>query len=66
LMARFAAAQERGEARRDLTSLDLTNVFLPGVYGLLQMKLDAPRAELRQALRRVVDVFVRGIAPTRR
>jgi TetR/AcrR family transcriptional repressor of uid operon len=66
LMERFAAAQKRGEVRRDLTPLELTNVFLPGVYGLLQMKLDAPRAELRQALRRVVDVFIRGIAPSRR
>jgi len=66
LMERFAAAQKRGEVRRDLTPLELTNVFLPGVYGLLQMKLDAPRAELRQALRRVVDVFVRGVAPSRK
>jgi TetR/AcrR family transcriptional regulator, repressor for uid operon len=66
LMERFAAAQKRGEVRRDLTPLELTNVFLPGVYGLLQMKLDSPRTELRQALRRVVDVFVRGIAPGRR
>ena len=63
LTALFATRQERGEVRRDLTPLDLTNVFLPGVYGLLQMKLDSPRAELRQALYRVVDIFVRGIAP---
>jgi AcrR family transcriptional regulator len=63
LTAFFATCQERGEVRRDLTPLDLTNVFLPGVYGLLQMKLDSPRAELRQALYRVVDIFVRGIAP---
>jgi TetR/AcrR family transcriptional repressor of uid operon len=63
LMAFFAAGQASGEVRRDITPFDLTNVFLPGVYGLLQMKLDAPRAELRQALYRVVDIFVRGIAP---
>ena len=63
LTAFFATCQERGEVRRDLTPLDLTNVFLPGVYGLLQMKLDSPRAELRQALYRVVDIFVRGVAP---
>ncbi|MGH7897650.1 MAG: TetR/AcrR family transcriptional regulator [Candidatus Binatia bacterium] len=62
LTAFFAAGQERGEVRRDISAFDLTNVFLPGVYGLLQLKLDAPRAELRQALHRVVDVFVRGIA----
>jgi TetR/AcrR family transcriptional repressor of uid operon len=65
LTAFFATGQQRGEVRRDLTPLDLTNVFLPGVYGLLQMKLDSPRAELRQALYRVVDIFVRGIAPSR-
>jgi len=27
------------------------------------MKLDSPRTELRQALGRVVDIFVRGVAP---
>jgi TetR/AcrR family transcriptional regulator, repressor for uid operon len=59
----FAAAQERGEVRRDVTPFELTAVFLPGVYGLLQMKLDDPRSELRPALYRVVDIFVRGIAP---
>jgi TetR/AcrR family transcriptional regulator, repressor for uid operon len=63
LMAFFAGCQRAGTVRRDLTPLELTNVFLPAVYGLLQMKLDAPRAELRQALGRVVDIFVRGVAP---
>jgi len=61
ISAFFAAAQERGEVRRDLSAFDLTSVFLPGVLGLLQMRLDTPPAELRQALYRVVDVFVRGI-----
>ncbi len=59
----FDQAQERGEVRRDLGPFDLTAVFLPGVYGLLQMKLDAPDGELRPDLYRVVDIFVRGIAP---
>ncbi len=63
LTAFFAAAQERGDIRNDVTPFDLTAVFLPGVYGLLQMKLDDPRPELRPALYRVVDIFVRGIAP---
>ena len=63
LTAFFAAAQERGEVRSDVMPFDLTAVFLPGVYGLLQMKLDDPRSELRPALHRVVDIFVRGIAP---
>jgi len=63
LIGFFAECQSRGEVRRDLTPLELTNVFLPGVYGLLQMKLDAPRRELRQALYHVVDIFVRGVAP---
>jgi len=57
------AAQDRGQVRRDLTPFDLTAVFLPGVYGLLQMKLSEPRRELRTALHRVVDIFVRGIVP---
>jgi AcrR family transcriptional regulator len=61
LMTFFAAAQERGDVRRDVTAFDLTAVFLPGVYGLLQMKLEDPPAELRQALHRIVDIFVRGI-----
>ena len=56
------AAQDQGEVRRDVTPFDLTTVFLPGVYGLLQMKLSEPRSELRQSLHRVVDIFVRGIA----
>jgi AcrR family transcriptional regulator len=63
LIAFFLAAQERGDVRSDVTPFDLTSVFLPGVYGLLQMRLAAPEADLREALYRVVDVFVRGIAP---
>jgi len=63
LLSFFVAAQERGDVRSDVTPFDLTSVFLPGVYGLLQMRLDAPEGELREALYRVVDVFVRGIAP---
>lgn len=59
----FAAAQACGSVRGDVTPFDLTAVFLPGVYGLLQMKLVDPPAELRAALHRVVDIFVRGIAP---
>lgn len=56
-------AQGRGDVRDDLTSFDLGAVFLPGVYGLLQMKLDEPDEELRRALARVVDIFVRGVSP---
>lgn len=59
----FAAAQQRGEVRKDVTPFDLTSAFLPGVYGLLQMKLVDPPAELRAALYRLVDIFVRGITP---
>ena len=62
LTAFFAAAQARGEIRRDVAPADLVAVFLPGVYGLLQLKLDDPRRELRAALHRVVEIFVRGIA----
>ena len=59
----FTTAQERGNVRNDVTPADLTAIFLPGVYGLLQMRLGAPESELRPALYRVVDIFVRGIAP---
>jgi TetR/AcrR family transcriptional repressor of uid operon len=62
LTERFAAAQARGEIRGDVTPAELVAVFLPGVYGLIQMKLHDPRPELAGALHRVVDVFVRGIA----
>jgi TetR/AcrR family transcriptional regulator, repressor for uid operon len=58
----FAAAQKRGEVRRDVTPFDLAAVFLPGAYGLLQMRLDDTPSEVRTALHRVVDIFVRGIA----
>jgi AcrR family transcriptional regulator len=56
-------AQRRGEIRGDLTPFDLGAVFLPGVYGLLQMRLDAPDEDLRRALHHVVDIFVRGVSP---
>ena len=62
LTASFARAQQRGEIRSDVAPFDLTAVFLPGVYGLIQMKLDDPRPELRTSLHRVVDIFVRGVA----
>jgi AcrR family transcriptional regulator len=57
------AAQERGDVRTDLTAFDLGAVFLPGVYGLLQMRFEEPDNELRRALYRVVDIFVRGVSP---
>jgi TetR/AcrR family transcriptional repressor of uid operon len=65
LTRHLAAAQGRGEVRREVAAFDLVAVFLPGVYGLLQMKLDDPPAEVRTALHRVVDIFVRGIAGSR-
>jgi AcrR family transcriptional regulator len=62
LTAFFAKAQALGEIRNDLTPFELAAVFLPGVYGLIQMKLDGPRPDLATALHRAVDIFVRGIA----
>ena len=56
-------AQERGDVRTDLTPFDLGAVFLPGVYGLLQMRFDEPAEDLTRALYRVVDIFVRGVSP---
>jgi AcrR family transcriptional regulator len=57
----LADAQRRGTVRTDVAAFDLVAVFLPGVYGLLQMKRDAHLPELRAALYRVVDIFVQGI-----
>lgn len=57
------AARERGDVRTDLKAFDLGAVFLPGVYGLLQMRFDEPGDDLRRALYRVVDIFVRGVSP---
>jgi TetR/AcrR family transcriptional regulator, repressor for uid operon len=62
LTRHLAAAQRRGDVRRDVAAFDLVAVFLPGVYGLLQMKRADPPADVRTALHRVVDIFVRGIA----
>lgn len=62
LTAFIGAAQQRGEVRRDVSAFDLTSVLLPGILGLLQMRLDGPPAELRRALHCVVDIFVRGIS----
>lgn len=58
----LAAAQQRGEIRGDLTPADLVSVLLPGLLGLLQMRLEGPVGELRTAMHRIVDVFVRGVS----
>ncbi len=59
----FEVAQARGDIRSDLLPAELSVAFLPGVYGLLLLRLGAPQAELRRTLHHAVDVFVRGIAP---
>lgn len=59
----FEAAQGRGDIRSDLTPSELSVAFLPGVFGLLLLRLGAPEQDLRTTLHRAVDVFVRGIAP---
>lgn len=59
----FSAAQHRGEVRDDVSAFDLTSVLLPGILGLLQMRLDSPVPTLRKDLHRVVDIFVRGVTP---
>ncbi len=58
----FAAAPARGEIRNDVAPFDLAAGFLPGGSGPIQRKLADRRPELRLALHRVVDIFVRGIA----
>jgi TetR/AcrR family transcriptional repressor of uid operon len=59
----FEASRQRGEIRADCDPVELTAMFLPGVYGLLHLTLHAPGAEQRRTLYRAVDTFVRGIQP---
>lgn len=63
LVERLEHAQREGQLRGDIAAFDLASLFLPGIYGLLQMKLGASRSEVRAALRDTVDIFVRGAAP---
>lgn len=59
----FEAAQARGEIRLDILPSELSVAFLPGLFGLLLLRLGSPESELRKTLHHAVDVFVRGIAP---
>jgi AcrR family transcriptional regulator len=59
----FAAAQARGQVRRDLAPAELVAAFFPGVFGVLLLKQDSDPTELRATLHAVVEVFVRGIVP---
>jgi TetR/AcrR family transcriptional regulator, repressor for uid operon len=63
VMQFFREAQERGEVRGDLMPSELTTVFLTSMFGVLLSLPESLGPELRPALRRVVDVFVRGVAP---
>lgn len=63
LTAFFETAQARGDIRSDLMPAELSVAFLPGVFGLLLLRLGTPQADLRKTLHHAVDVFVRGIAP---
>ena len=59
----FEDAQARGEIRSDFMPGELAVAFLPGVFGLLLLRVGAPESELRTTLHQAVDVFVRGISP---
>jgi AcrR family transcriptional regulator len=63
VMQFFREAQERGEVRADLMPLELTTIFLTSMFGVLLNQPESLGPELRPALKRVVDVFVRGVAP---
>ncbi len=63
MTAFFDAAQARGDIRSDLMPSELSVAFLPGVFGLLLLRLGTSQDELRTTLHHAVDVFVRGIAP---
>jgi len=57
----FAAAQTRGDIRRDLDPSELVAAFFPGVFGVLLLELESDATELRATLHAVVEIFVRGI-----
>jgi AcrR family transcriptional regulator len=59
----FREAQERGEVRGDLMPSELTMVFLTSMFGILLGQPEPLGPELRSSLKRVIDVFVRGVAP---
>ena len=59
----FREAQERGEVRGDLTPWELTTIFLTSMFGVLLSQAEPLGPEVRPALKRVIDVFVRGVAP---
>jgi TetR/AcrR family transcriptional regulator, repressor for uid operon len=63
VMQFFREAQERGEVRGDLMPWELTTIFLTSMFGVLLSQQDALGPELRPSLKRVIDVFVRGVAP---
>ena len=63
VMQFFREAQERGEVRGDLMPSELTMIFLTSMFGALLSQPDPLGPELRPSLKRMVDVFVRGVAP---
>ncbi len=63
VMQFFREAQERGEVRADLMPLELTTIFETSMFGVLLSQPESLGPELRPALKRVIDVFVRGVAP---
>jgi AcrR family transcriptional regulator len=63
VMQFFREAQERGEVRGDLMPSELTTIFLTSMFGVLLSQPEPLDPELRPALKRVIDVFVRGVAP---
>jgi AcrR family transcriptional regulator len=63
VMQFFSEAQERGEVRGDLMPSELTMIFLTSMFGVLLSHPDPPVPSSRLSLRRLIDVFVRGVAP---
>ncbi len=59
----FREAQERGEVRADLMPSELTMIFLTSMFGVMLSRANPLGPELRPSLKRVIDVFVRGVAP---
>jgi AcrR family transcriptional regulator len=57
-----AALQRSGEVRGDLDPAEITGLFMTSFFGFLA-SATVPPSQRRQAIARLLDVFVKGIRP---
>lgn len=63
VMQFFREAQERGEVRADLMPSELTMIFFTNMFGVMLGQPAPFGPDFRASLKRVIDIFVRGVAP---